>query len=314
MIDVCICTHNPRRDLLLIVINSLVQQSAGARVFRVIIVDNASYPKLNEDVLAPFSRAGIEARIIYEPIAGLQRARLRCVEETIGDWVLWVDDDNELSPDYIEESFDFIRQHPEVGCFGGKLLLPDNLTPKSWVLPFLPYLGIKDAGNSVIIQKLDAWGDWEPAGAGSWVHRKVLNEYSRRASDGDEFFRLGRSGSSNLASCDDSMLMRGAFRVDMACAYVPQLKLNHHLNPNRFNFKYLMRIMQAYGSSHVVLESILRGYQPVPSYYRNMVVLLKTLLWVFLTERKKSLAFAVGKIAYHIGARREHFLQESNHG
>lgn len=314
MIDVCICTHNPRKDVLLLVLDSLVKQNVSAGTFRVIIVDNNSHPRLEDSILYPFKIAGIQTRIIYEPIAGLQRARLRAVEETSGDWILWVDDDNELSPDYIAQGSDFIRHYPKVGCFGGKLLLPDNLNPKSWVLPFLPYLGIKDAGNGLIIQNIDAWGDWEPAGAGSWVHRRVLNEYQRRASDERRFFRLGRTGNSNLASCDDSMLMRGAFRIGMVCAYVPQLKLNHHLSPNRFNFKYLMRLMLAYGTSHVVLESLLGGYKPMPYYYGNKIVFLKTLLWVFLNERKKSLAFAIGKVNYHIGARREHLLEECNQG
>jgi hypothetical protein len=34
------------------------------------------------------------------------------------------------------------------------------------------------------------------------------------------------------------------------------------------------------------------------------------LLWVFGSERKKSLAFAIGQIAYHLGARSEHLKQE----
>ena len=41
MIDVCICTHNPRRDILALVLNSLARQTIENGAFRVLVVDNA---------------------------------------------------------------------------------------------------------------------------------------------------------------------------------------------------------------------------------------------------------------------------------
>lgn len=309
MLDVCICTHNPQLDILSLVMQSLAKQTVDRGTFRVLVIDNASVPRIGEAIFAQLRNVGIETRLAFEPVPGLQRARLHAIGKTSCDWILWVDDDNELSPNYIEQGLNFIQLHPEVGCFGGKLVLPDSISPKSWVLPFLPFLGIKDAGENIIIQKADKWGPWEPPGAGSWVHRKVLDEYCRRARVGEEFFRLGRVGSSGLASGDDSVLMRGAYHVDMACAYVPQLQLLHHLNRKRFAIKYLVRLMKAYGASHVVLESILRGPQSVPNYYANIGVFFMMLLWRFIVSSKHSVAFAIGQVAYHLGARHE-YLKE----
>lgn len=309
MLDVCICTHNPQLDILALVLQSLAKQTVGSGTFRVLVIDNASVTRLSEAVFAPLREVGIETRIAIEPIPGLQRARLHAIGQTSCDWILWVDDDNELSPNYIEEGLNFIQLHPEVGCFGGKLVLPNNLSPQPWVRPFLPFLGIKDAGENIIIQKADKWGPWEPPGAGSWVHRKVLDEYCRRASVGEDFFRLGRVGSSGLASGDDSVLMRGAYHVDMACAYVPQLQLLHHLNRKRFAFKYLVRLMKAYGASYVVLESILKGRQPAPIYYSNIGAFFMMLLWRFIASSRHSVAFAMGQVAYHLGVRHE-YLKE----
>lgn len=306
VIDVCICTHNPRLDVLSVVVQSIARQTAGAAAFRVLVVDNASLPRLREGILDPIRSAGIDVRMVFEPTPGLQRARLRAIEETSGEWVLFVDDDNELMPNFLACGLEFISQHENVGCFGGKLKLPAYLAPNAWVRPFLPYLGIKDAGDEVIIKKMDKWGPWEPAGAGAWVRRNVLSEYQQRSRETDRFFRLGRTGTSNLASCDDSILMRGAFRVDMACAYVPQLELLHHLCPKRFRFRYLLRLMHAYGSSHVTLETILSGRQLVPKRYADARAFLKLLLWVFGTHSRESFPFAVGQIAYHLGAWREH--------
>jgi glycosyltransferase involved in cell wall biosynthesis len=287
---------------------SLAQQSVGKRAFRVLIVDNASDPPLPDSILELLRNVGVKVKLVQEPSLGVYRARLRAASETSSDWVLFVDDDNELSPNYIAEGLTFIQQHPEVGCFGGKLLLAQNLNPPRWVLPFLPYLGIKDVGDKTLIGISDKWEKWEPPTAGAFVCRRLLDYCLKQSTGGSEMFRLGRQGQ-NLFSCEDSLVMRNALRLNLSNAYYPKLMLHHHLDPRRFGFWYLMRLMHAYGYSQVILESILKGRQSVPNYYASMGAFIITLLWVFGAERKKSLAFVIGQIAYHLGARREHLKQ-----
>jgi len=305
-LDVCICTHNPRADVLRLTVESLAAQEVDPSVFRVLLVDNASSPAIRRDVLSALERRGVECRTVVEPRLGLSRARIRALDETSGAWILFVDDDNELRPDFIRTGLSLIERRPEYGCFGGKLILPEHLRPAAWVEPFLPYLGIKDYGDDVIVGDKDEWGPWEPAGAGSWVHRRVLDAYKAQSLKNEDFFNLGRTGHNNLASCDDSILMRGAARIGMKSAYEPSLVLNHHLSPHRFRFKYLMKLMHAYGSSHVVLEALLKGPQSQPDYYKSDGAFYKLLKWVFNSEKKKSLAFAVAQVAYHFGARAQH--------
>lgn len=306
MIDVCICTHNPRRDILSLVLNSLARQSVGAG-FRVLVIDNASSQLLLDSMLEPVRKIGATARLVQEPSLGISRARLRAVVETSSDWVLFVDDDNELSPNYIAEGLAFIQQHPEVGCFGGKLLLAKNLNPARWVVPFLPYLGIKDVGDETLIGRSERWEPHEPPTAGAFVCRRVLDEFHKRSLEGNEVFRLGRQGRHKLSSCEDSLIMRDAYRLNLSNAYYPKLVLYHHLEPRRFRFRYLVRLMHGYGVSHVILESILRGRQSVPYHYAYKKSFLKTLLWGI--SKCNNPAFATGLVAYHIGARREHLRQ-----
>ena len=310
MIDVCICTHNPRRDILSLVLTSLAQQSVGDGAFRVLVVDNASSPPLVDSMLDPLRKIRVQVRLSREPILGVSRARLRAASETSGYWVLFVDDDNELFPSYIAEGLEFIKRHPEVGCFGGKLLLARNLNPSRWVVPFLPYLGIKDIGDETQIGKSENWEQWEPPTAGAFVCRPLLDEYRKQSMQGNEVFRLGRQGRNNLASCEDSLIMRNAYRMNLSNAYYPALALYHHLEPSRFRLRYLVRLMYGYGVSHAVLDSILKGPQLVSSCYANGSSLFKMLCWVFGSTSKKSLVLAVGKIAYHLGAWREHSKQK----
>lgn len=308
IVDICICTHNPRPALLDVAIRSVARQAAPGHTLRVLLVDNASNPPVPREVLRPVEDAGMPSRLVMEPIPGTSRARMRAVTETDGDWILFVDDDNELEPGYVAEGLAFIAAHPEVGCFGGKLLLARGLNPPKWVLPFLPFLGIKDIGDETLIGIADRWEKWEPPTAGAFVSRKLLDEYRRLSVEGRDVFKLGAQGSIPLR-CEDSLIMRTALGVGLANAYYPRLRLQHHLDPQRFRFRYLVRLLYGYGVSHVILEAILRGHQPIPPYYASREQFLRMIYWIFRQERRHSLAYGIAQVAYHWGARREHRRQ-----
>jgi glycosyltransferase involved in cell wall biosynthesis len=275
-------------------------------VLRVLVVDNASDPPITEAVFEPLSGTAIFTKLIQEPSAGIARARAAAAKASTADWILFVDDDNELNVDYVVKGIEVIRCHPSVGCFGGKLLLPDSITPPDWAKPFLPFLGIKDFGDERIERLSDHWGPWEPPTAGAFVHRDVLQEYLRRAAvQSDKFFQLGRK-TGKLFSCEDSILMLGAAKVGRTNAYEPSLVLKHHLATHRFRYTYLVRLMYYYGMSHVILDVLIKGKQPIAEVYKTRLKFARFLFWVFRTERKKSLHYAVAMMAYHLGARNEH--------
>lgn len=311
MIDICICTYNPRPEILELVLRSIERQSADPASFRLLIVDNASSPPLTENILASLQNAGIEARIVVESRLGNAHARRRAVCETKESWLLFVDDDNELAGGYLAEGVKFIDQHPEVGCFGGKLVLPDYLKPPGWARPFLPFLAIKDLGDKALIGKSEKWEPWEPPAAGAFLRRETLNEYRRFMETDSSAPHLGRVGSTVLFSGEDSLIMRTAYKFDLACAYNPRLRLYHHLNPNRFKFRYLIKLMYHYGVSQVVLDRVLKGHSVAPVYYKSFLRFLGLLCFIGKQEARKSFAFALGMIAWHFGVRAEYQRQEA---
>lgn len=307
MIAVCICTYNPPAARWRIVVDALVRQSAPRDAFHVIIVDNGSTPPLGPERMEPLLAAGIRARIVVEPQAGLSRARLKAIAETDDDYILFVDDDNELAPDYIQNAIAFARAHPQIGAFGGRLLLPRELQPAEWVGPFLASLGVRDYGPEPIINMdQDCWGEWEPAGAGAVVHRSVLDRYERWSKESPDFFKLGRSGRWGLASCDDSLMMRGATRVGLGNAYVPALSLRHHLNPKRFGFVYMMRLHYGYGQSFVRLDRILYGRAPTPKEYSRPRRLWRQIKWRWLQFAAFSWQMKVAQVMTELGRYNEY--------
>ena len=308
-LDVCICTHNPRRDVLLTVARSIASQTVPCGVFGVLLVDNCSIPALFETDVQPIVDAGIDVRVVHEPIPGVIQARLRAVRETSAEWILFVDDDNELARDFIETGLRIATSNTNFGCFGGKLLLADNLRPPKWVRRLLPFLGIKDAGDESIVGLPDRWGLWEPPTAGAWVRRPMLELWRARVTANTGALRLGRIGGVNgesLASCEDSLLMRGGAELGLAASYQPNLILYHHLNPARFRFAYLMRLLYSYGTSHAVLDAILPGRPSVPAYYRTTIDLLRLCADILKADAWGSWRYALCMVAYHVGAFKEY--------
>ncbi len=316
-LDVCICTHNPRIEILDLAIRSIARQREAGSL-QVLLVDNASAPPIPEEVLSPLRDAGIATRITREERLGNAQARLHAIRETLGEWILFVDDDNELGEGFIAEGLRFIASHPDVACFGGKLLLPETLRPPSWAKPFLPYLGIKDAGDEVITGNAERWGLWEPPTAGAFVRRDLADAYRARIETDPRILHLGRKGRNGLASCEDSLMMRQAFRFGALNAYNPRVSLKHHLDRSRFRFKYLVRLMHGYGSSHVLLESLVRAADAppleTPRHYRSPGRFVRMVLKEFNRARRKSFAFGVGIAAYHWSARKAYLSQECGDG
>ena len=99
-VDICICTHNPRIELLRTVISSIACQEVNPEQITVLLIDNASRPPVESTLLTPLMKRGVPYRVLNEPQLGLSRARIRAIQETTAEWVLFVDDDNELNSDY----------------------------------------------------------------------------------------------------------------------------------------------------------------------------------------------------------------------
>lgn len=256
MLDVCICTHNPDRQLFEIILQALANQTLSKDRYQVWVIDNASDRPIEAANLAILSAAGINFKLLLAPKLGLMYAREVAISATSGEWMIFVDDDNELTPNYLEVALEITENNPKLGCFGGKLLLPKDTRYAEWMEVMLPYLAIKDVGDKVLSNCVNYWGDWEPPGAGFVLRREVLELSQRRLARLSPKVVLDRQGKS-LLSAGDSMITRGAYELGLECSYQPRLELIHHLKSQRFTFRYLLRLLYGYGRSYVLLERIL---------------------------------------------------------
>jgi glycosyltransferase involved in cell wall biosynthesis len=300
--------------VLALAVRSLARQTAAPGTFQVVLVDNASTPPLDDRVLAPLRETGVAATLTREEKPGLTQARLHAIRRTGAPWMLFVDDDNELADDFVVQGLAFAASRPDVGCFGGRLRLPETVSPPRWALPFLPFLGIKDEGDEVITGAGTHWGAWEPAGAGFWIRRDQLESFRARLEADPRAFGLGRTGRSGLASCEDSLMARESRRLGLVNAYVPSLSLRHHLDPARFDVGYLLRLMKGYGRSHVLLEELVRapgdGPLGTPAWLRGRRFLRLLGSELNAARKKRSLPFVLGRAVYCLTLRSEYRRRE----
>ena len=307
MLDVCICTHDPRPGVLREVLASVAAQTAGAGAFRVLVVDNASTPPLAGELIGVIENANLPVRMVREPKLGIAQARYRAICETTGQWTLFVDDDNVLAPSFVEEGLNFIAGRKDIGCFGGKLLLPPDIEPPSFALSFLPFLGIRDLGNETVIVREAKWTRWVPPAAGAFVHRRLLDVYRQVFETGEGLNELGRKGRGGLGSCEDALLMSFAFDLGLDTAYVPSLVLSHRLDPRRFRIPYLMRLMYGYGRSHAVLYRLTHDTPRLPPAYASPHAFLSATAHNTKDEMiGRGLVFGLSRLGYHLAAWKEH--------
>ena len=175
-LSVCICTHNPRKDYLERTLESLARQSLPKKCWELLIIDNASSKPVKESFLLDWHP---HARHICEKKIGLTMARLRAIAETESPLLLFVDDDNVISEDYLVNLLELERKMPFIGCFGAGVLEPEyEEQPQEELLPFMPMLALRTVPKSL-------WGNYitdayMPFGAGLALRRDIAVEYRRQ--------------------------------------------------------------------------------------------------------------------------------------
>lgn len=116
-LSVITCSHNPREGYLAQVFDALKKQTLDQQRWEYLLIDNASAnPLAARSDLSWHSNA----RPIREEKLGLTHARLRGIREARGSILVFVDDDNVLDADYLEQVVHVSDEWPRLGAWGGQ--------------------------------------------------------------------------------------------------------------------------------------------------------------------------------------------------
>ena len=146
-LSVIICTHNPKRDYLDRVLAALAAQTLPAAQWELLLIDNASDERL---ALPGHLAWQPRARLIREDTVGLTPARLRGIDESDGDILVYVDDDNLLASDYLRTAVELFESHPFLGTIGPGVLEPEfAVEPPPRLEPYLPLLALRSSPQAL---------------------------------------------------------------------------------------------------------------------------------------------------------------------
>jgi glycosyltransferase involved in cell wall biosynthesis len=263
-LSVILCTHNPRADYLRRTLAALRAQDLPTEQWELLLVDNASQPPVALDHDISWHPLG---RQLVEPALGLTPARLRGIAESRAPWLVFVDDDNLLEPDYLTQ-VQSLTADPRLAVFGaGRLEGEFEIPPSGELGRLLPLLALREAkaprraGDPRNAECL-------PCGAGLCVRRDIAREFTRLVGRLQTCVVLGRKGG-ELFSHEDDLFSWAAAQQGLEFGVFPELRITHLISAGRLNQAYFLRLIFYHTFSHWILRYLLAGEQPHRSGWRR---------------------------------------------
>ena len=135
--SVIVCTHN-RAHLLPNVIARLRAQDYPAEAFEIIVVDNHSSDLTPQTVKQFVTEPGADVRYMAENRVGITFARNRGAEEARHPYLVYLDDDCSVEPDWLSNLIRGFDLRNDVVAAGGRVVLDWSQAPRpSWLGPRL---------------------------------------------------------------------------------------------------------------------------------------------------------------------------------
>lgn len=273
-ISVVVCTHNPREAYLRRTLEAIQMQTLPKDQWEFLLIDNASREELSAQWDLSWHPG---ARHVRENRLGLTAARLRGIEESKAELLIFVDDDNVLNPEYLENAWAIAEEWKILGAWGGRID-PEFETPApAWTEPFLDVLAIRPVTQELWSNDPNH-GPTHPWGAGMCVRKEVAEAFSRNLSSDPLRRNLGRIGT-GLGSCEDVDLVLTCPEVGLGFGLFPRLRLLHLIPSGRLDEDYLMRLCEGLTASATILRAV-RGLEappPIPTVGRRLINTIKLL-------------------------------------
>jgi glycosyltransferase involved in cell wall biosynthesis len=248
--SVIICTHNPRPHYLRRVLAALRAQTLQLDQWELVLIDNASREALS----------GATWDLAWHPYAyhvredelGLASARLRGMREARADMLVFVDDDNLLAPDYLEQALRIKHEWPMLGVWGCGVASPEfEAQPPDALRDYLNKLAIRE---NKVVQFSNVMPCYRavPWGTGQCLRAQVAVAY-REQFEKSSIKIKDRTGPS-FDSAGDLEIVYVACALGMGVGIFPQLKLVHLIPKERLEEDYLVKLVEGIETSIALVE------------------------------------------------------------
>ena len=247
-ISFVICSHNGAERLPQTLRHLTALRNTSGRPWEVIVVDNASTDQTAQVARSLWPQdAPARLRVVAEPRLGLGNARLTGIQIAAHEIVSFVDDDNWVSEDWLDEVGHVMETRPDIGAMGVYLEPVLASEPPSW------FEEVK-ASYAVGHQSGDAGDISNPRGmvwgAGSSFRVAALRAAIKRFGPP---VVAGRKGNNPFGSGEDSELCYIVRAAGWKIWYDPAIKIKHFVASPKLSWSYLCGLHVGFGAATVGL-------------------------------------------------------------
>lgn len=242
-LSLIIATYN-RGERLVATLEVLLRQTLPRDLWEVVVVNNNG----TDDTLALFGEFAaahpeMNARIVTETRQGVSHARNRGIDESRGEYIVIIDDDEEADREFLQQYYDLFEAHPDVMAAGGRIVPKYESDVPKWLSPRTEraIAGTVDFGRKIApIPEGKFFG-----GGNHGVRRCMFERYGGYNTD------LGRTGKDLLAGEEKELYAR--FKAAGAkMYYLPGAVIHHLVEPERLTPEYFRRLCYRIGRSERV--------------------------------------------------------------
>ncbi len=247
-VSVIVCCYNSAQRISDTLRYLSRQMTSASLPWEIILVDNASTDATKKKATEIWEETGaiVPLRIIDEPKPGLSYARNAGILKSAYEFVLFCDDDNWLTENYVQLVYDILTTNQQIGVLGGR-----NVAITDGGLPY--WFNSFEEFYAVGCQALDS-GELRNRdfvfGAGMAFRNSV---YRRLLDLGFKNLATDRTGTS-LISGGDVELCYVMKITGYKIWYDERLSLYHYMTPNRLTKEYLRALQQGANTSVDTLQ------------------------------------------------------------
>ncbi|KYD19077.1 glycosyltransferase family 2 protein [Saccharococcus caldoxylosilyticus] len=237
LVSVVICTYN-RVRFLASCIESVLKNNVDKEFYEILVIDNNSSDN-TEEVVKSLAQNNPHIRYVKESKVGLSYARNRGIEEAKGDIIVFIDDDVEVAPNYVEEIISFFNKYPDAVCAGGKVIPVWHFEKPTWFSSeFASIIGETTYGEETRVLKFREY----PIGCNMIFKKEIFNKIglfnNNLGIKGNELY-LGEE----VDICD--RILKLGYKI----YYLPRASVYHRVHRNKVDKEYILKRLTLEGHS-----------------------------------------------------------------
>lgn len=245
-LSVVICCHNGEARLPA-TLEYLKAQEQPPVPWELLVIDNCSTDNTAQVARFCWHDSAIAMRVISEPRLGVRYARERGLKEAAYSFLVFVDDDNWLAPEWLGTAYEIMCGDQNLAALGGIIEPAFEVSSPSWFEDF-------HSTYAILTDEDFAVAPYPPKylpTAGLCLRKAAWLELMR---NGFRFQLTGTVGR-QVQGGEDTELTLALGLCGWKLAVDARLRMKHYMPGQRLSWSYLRRLEHNYGMSNVLLDA-----------------------------------------------------------